>query len=126
MLRIADESNINRFIKVLQRFLAHSQFIIITHNKRTIGMADVLYGVTMEEHGISKIVSVKFHKADEDVTDHRAKPLVPPAANDAEVENAEDTPHKSDENGGHRDGEVSHATVALPPLRVTCPCRNWR
>jgi chromosome segregation protein len=57
-----DESNINRFIRVLQRFLEHSQFIIITHNKRTIGMADVLYGVTMEEQGISKIVSVKFHK----------------------------------------------------------------
>jgi chromosome segregation protein len=57
-----DESNINRFVKMLQRFLAHSQFIIITHNKRTIGMADVLYGVTMQEHGVSKIVSVKFHK----------------------------------------------------------------
>ena len=60
-----DESNINRFIRVLQRFIEHSQFIIITHNKRTIGMADVLYGVTMEEHGVSKIVSVKFHKATE-------------------------------------------------------------
>ena len=60
-----DESNVIRFVKILQRFLAHSQFIIITHNKRTIGMADVLYGVTMQEHGISKIVSVKFHKADE-------------------------------------------------------------
>src|SRR5690606_40101013 len=57
-----DESNINRFIKILQRFLTTSQFIIITHNKRTIGMADVLYGVTMEEHGVSKIVSGKFHK----------------------------------------------------------------
>ena len=60
-----DESNINRFIRVLQRFLVHSQFIIITHSKRTIAMADVLYGVTMQEHGVSKIVSVKFHKADE-------------------------------------------------------------
>jgi chromosome segregation protein len=60
-----DESNINRFVKVLQRFLNHSQFVIITHNKRTIGMADVLYGVIMEEHGVSKIVSVKFHKAEE-------------------------------------------------------------
>ena len=60
-----DESNINRFVRVLQRFLNHSQFVIITHNKRTIGMADVLYGVTMEEHGVSKIVSVKFHKAEE-------------------------------------------------------------
>jgi len=57
-----DEANINRFVHLLQRFLMHSQFVIITHNKRTIGMADVLYGVTMEERGISKIVSVKFHK----------------------------------------------------------------
>ena len=73
-----DESNINRFIRVLQRFLAHSQFIIITHNKRTIGMADVLYGVTMEEHGISKIVSVKFH-------------------NRRSVEQEEDAPHKREE-----------------------------
>jgi chromosome segregation protein len=58
-----------RFVKILQRFLAHSQFVIITHNKRTIGMADVLYGVTMEEHGVSKIVSVKFHKADESASE---------------------------------------------------------
>jgi chromosome segregation protein len=75
-----DESNINRFIKILQRFLEHSQFIIITHNKRTIGMADVLYGVTMEEHGVSKIVSVKFHKANETVSLGEARPLVPMAA----------------------------------------------
>jgi chromosome segregation protein len=64
-----DESNINRFIRVLQRFIAQrSQFIIITHNKRTIGMADVLYGVTMQEHGVSRIVSVKFHKQSRDDT----------------------------------------------------------
>jgi len=60
-----DESNVVRFVKILQRFIAHSQFIIITHNKRTIAMADVLYGVTMQDHGVSKIVSVKFHKAEE-------------------------------------------------------------
>ncbi len=60
-----DESNINRFVRVLQRFITNSQFIVITHNKRTIGMADVLYGVTMEERGVSKIVSVKFHKTGE-------------------------------------------------------------
>jgi len=60
-----DESNVVRFVKILQRFISLSQFVIITHNKRTIGMADVLYGVTMQEHGVSKIVSVKFHKAEE-------------------------------------------------------------
>lgn len=75
-----DESNINRFVKILQRFLDHSQFIIITHNKRTIGMADVLYGVTMEEHGVSKIVSVKFHKTNETANAGESKPLVPIAA----------------------------------------------
>jgi chromosome segregation protein len=80
-----DESNINRFIRVLQRFVEHSQFIIITHNKRTIGMADVLYGVTMEEHGVSKIVSVKFSKSQEqdETTGNRAAPLVAPTAGDS-------------------------------------------
>ncbi|MBI3416515.1 MAG: chromosome segregation protein SMC [Verrucomicrobia bacterium] len=91
-----DESNINRFIRVLQRFLVHSQFVIITHNKRTIGMADVLYGVTMQEHGVSKIVSVKFHKAEETVTDHEPTPLVPPPSMpDVQVE--EEAMHPSGE-----------------------------
>jgi chromosome segregation protein len=56
-----DESNINRFIKVLDRFVSQSQFIIITHNKRTIAKADVLYGVTMEERGVSKLVGMKLN-----------------------------------------------------------------
>jgi len=73
-----DESNINRFIRVLQRFLENSQFIIITHNKRTIGMADVLYGVTMQEQGVSKIVSVKFHKTEEQVPTDRTASLETP------------------------------------------------
>ena len=91
-----DESNINRFIRVLQRFLAHSQFIIITHNKRTIGMADVLYGVTMQEQGVSRIVSVRFHKADETVTDHKPASLETPSAVPNVVQE-EDAPHKREE-----------------------------
>ncbi len=55
-----DESNINRFIKMLDRFIGQSQFIIITHNKRTIAKADVLYGVTMAERGVSKLVGMKM------------------------------------------------------------------
>lgn len=60
-----DESNINRFIRILQRFVSQSQFVVITHNKRTISSADVLYGVTMEEHGVSKIVSVRLSRKEE-------------------------------------------------------------
>jgi chromosome segregation protein len=55
-----DESNINRFIRVLERFVLQSQFIIITHNKRTIAKANILYGVTMEERGVSKLVGMKL------------------------------------------------------------------
>ena len=55
-----DESNINRFIRVLDRFVKQSQFVIITHNKRTIAKADILYGVTMEERGVSKLVGMKL------------------------------------------------------------------
>jgi chromosome segregation protein len=55
-----DEGNINCFIRVLERFVAQSQFIIMTHNKRTIAKADVLYGVTMEERGVSKLVGMKL------------------------------------------------------------------
>jgi chromosome segregation protein len=88
-----DESNINRFVRLLQRFLVHSQFVIITHNKRTIGMADVLYGITMEERGVSKLVSVKFHKTEEPAAVvQQAKPLEPPAPGPA-IETEEDQPH---------------------------------
>lgn len=60
-----DESNINRFIKILNRFSSQSQFVVISHNKRTIATADVIYGVTMEEHGVSKLVGVKFTSREE-------------------------------------------------------------
>ena len=60
-----DESNIGRFIKLLDRFIGQSQFMVITHNKRTMSRADTLYGVTMEERGISKLLSVKFTGRDE-------------------------------------------------------------
>lgn len=61
-----DESNINRFVKVLDRFIDNSQFIIVTHSKRTMARADVMYGVTMEEFGVSKPVGMRLTQADGD------------------------------------------------------------
>jgi chromosome segregation protein len=55
-----DESNITRFTHILKEFASTSQFLVITHNKQTMSIADALYGVTMEEPGVSKKVSVKF------------------------------------------------------------------
>ncbi|MDP2043633.1 MAG: AAA family ATPase, partial [Candidatus Omnitrophota bacterium] len=55
-----DEANIDRFSRVLQEFSKTSQFIVITHNKKTIVNANIMYGITMEQSGVSKIVSVKL------------------------------------------------------------------
>lgn len=57
-----DEANIGRFTKMLKQFTSNSQFIIITHNKRTIAEASAIFGVTMEEKGVSKVVSMKFNR----------------------------------------------------------------
>ena len=56
-----DESNIGRFTDLLKKFVGESQFIIITHNKRTVSASNAIYGVTMEERGVSKTVSMHFN-----------------------------------------------------------------
>ncbi|MCK4257552.1 MAG: chromosome segregation protein SMC [Halanaerobiales bacterium] len=55
-----DEANVERFCNFLREFSSVSQFVIITHRSRTMAEADVLYGVTMEESGVSKLISYKF------------------------------------------------------------------
>ena len=57
-----DEANIGRFVDMLRQFTEQSQFLIITHNKRTISNADTIYGVTMQERGISKVLSMRFNR----------------------------------------------------------------
>ncbi|KGX88477.1 chromosome segregation protein SMC [Pontibacillus litoralis] len=57
-----DEANVNRFAQYLKAFSEHTQFIVITHRKGTMEEADVLYGVTMQESGVSKLVSVRLEE----------------------------------------------------------------
>ncbi|NLE00601.1 MAG: chromosome segregation protein SMC [Fibrobacter sp.] len=59
-----DDANIGRFVKVLRKFAEKTQFIVITHRRQTIQAADMLYGVTQQEKGVSTIVSVKFENAE--------------------------------------------------------------
>jgi len=72
-----DEANIGRYTAVLREFLDRSHFIIITHSKKTMACADVLYGVTMQESGVSKRVAVKF----EDWPEDGAPPAASPGGN---------------------------------------------
>jgi chromosome segregation protein len=58
-----DEANVGRFNKMLEEMCAQTQFIVVTHNRRTMEMGSVLYGVTMQEPGVSKLVSVKWEEA---------------------------------------------------------------
>jgi len=66
-----DETNVGRFAKLIADMSAHTQFVVITHSKRTMAQADVIYGVTMQEPGVSKVVSVNLNRR-EDHTTRRA------------------------------------------------------
>jgi chromosome segregation protein len=55
-----DDANIGRYVRLIRTFSETTQFIMITHNKLTMEAADTLYGVTMQEEGVSKLVSVQF------------------------------------------------------------------
>ena len=68
-----DDANIGRYAKYLKRFSQETQFIVITHRKPTMEVADNLYGVTMEERGVSKIISVKLSEAESMADDKNEK-----------------------------------------------------
>jgi len=59
-----DEANVGRFNRMLTEMCDKTQFIVVTHNRRTMEMGSVLYGVTMQEPGVSKLVSVKWEEAE--------------------------------------------------------------
>ena len=57
-----DDANVDRFTRILKDFSDNTQFIVVTHNKRTMEACETLYGVTMQEEGVSKLVSVRFNE----------------------------------------------------------------
>src|SRR5690606_39147327 len=65
-----DEANVHRFAQYLKRYSDETQFIVITHRKGTMEEADVLYGVTMQESGVSKLVSVRLEETNDLVSEH--------------------------------------------------------
>ncbi|MHC6202007.1 chromosome segregation SMC family protein [Breznakiellaceae bacterium SP9] len=71
-----DEQNVNRFVQVLREFGAKSQFIVITHNKKTVTGAKTLLGVTMQESGVSKVISIRLEN--EEAARASAVPISPP------------------------------------------------
>jgi chromosome segregation protein len=82
-----DEANIGRFTDVLREFLDRSQFILVTHSKKTMAAADVLYGITMQESGISKQVSIRFEDWPDDppVESKEPGPTASPASSPAQA-----------------------------------------
>jgi len=69
-----DEANVGRFARMIEEMSGQTQFIIVTHNRRTMEMAPVLYGVTMQEPGVSKLVSVRWEDTE------AAQAAIPPVA----------------------------------------------
>jgi chromosome segregation protein len=67
-----DEANIGRFVTVLNEFLDRTKFVVVTHSKKTMTAANTLYGVTMQQSGISTKVSVRFEEASDDVVVRKA------------------------------------------------------
>ena len=55
-----DEANVERYVNLIKEFSKTTQFIVVTHNKRTMEAARMLYGITMEESGVSKVMSVNL------------------------------------------------------------------
>jgi chromosome segregation protein len=70
-----DDANVDRFIRMLRQFSGRTQFVVITHNKKTMEATEALYGVTMQELGVSKLVSVRFARSGDEA----------PARSDADV-----------------------------------------
>ena len=91
-----DEGNVERFTGIVRQFLDQCHFIVITHNKRTMSCADHLYGVTMQERGVSKRVRVKFENVKADGSFKHSEPEADTGSAEPAIEAAETSATKQD------------------------------
>ncbi len=114
-----DDANIDRFLQLIRRFSDRAQFVIVTHQKRTMDAADVLYGVSMGGDGVTKVVSRRLPREvaeEEDQADEVGEaPVPPPFAGVAEEESEPDEPPAP----GLIGEQAPAALPASPPLKET-------
>jgi ABC-type multidrug transport system ATPase subunit len=113
-----DENNVERFNQVVRSFLDRCHFIIITHQKRTMAMCDLLYGITMQERGVSKRVSVQFDQVGADgrisrEAIERQEQQDRLAAAQAEAEHIEAVTADGDGGNGRRKGPLGQRLAEM-------------
>jgi chromosome segregation protein len=127
-----DEANVERFIGVIKGFLDKSHFIVITHHKRTMQGCDMLYGVTMQERGVSKRVAVRFDQvgadgkiADAAIAEQQKHDATKPAPVEEEEVIADDTiPAAADLIIRKPKSETSVATVVVEALKTATAAQH--
>jgi chromosome segregation protein len=107
-----DDANIDRFLQLIRRFSDRAQFVIVTHQKRTMDAADVLYGVSMGGDGVTKVVSRKLPREVEAEQGGEEAAAPPPFAGLAEDDSAEEEPEQSQPPG--LIGEQAPSAPAAP------------
>ena len=111
-----DEQNVLRFVNLLQEFGRTSQFVVITHNKKTVSGASTLLGVTMEESGITKVIAVRLERSDGKAI-RMEEPMVPLDDEDVEYENGTELPPEAEAQKAGSDGKPATAPAdAASPL----------
>ncbi|MFH0939487.1 MAG: chromosome segregation protein SMC [Planctomycetota bacterium] len=107
-----DESNVDRFNLIVREFLDRSQFVIITHNKKTMSCADILYGITMPEPGVSKRIAVKFEEIEKQLPmeeiNQQAEEAREKSLAQAEVAGA---PEELNQSASSEDSAIAAATI---------------
>ncbi len=104
-----DEQNVIRFVNLLREFGKTSQFIVITHNKKTVTGADALLGVTMEESGVTKVIAVRLERSD-------GQPIAMPAPNVPYEDEDVEYEHGRELDEGPEEGQKPARGTAIPKV----------